>query len=47
MGYCGEFDYALQALRQIWLCAMSHCGEFDYALWATAANLIMHYGLLR
>jgi hypothetical protein len=26
---------------------MGHCGGFGYTLWATAADLVMRYGLLR
>jgi hypothetical protein len=26
---------------------MGHCGGFGYTLWAAAADLVMHYGLLR
>jgi hypothetical protein len=26
---------------------MGHCGGFVYTLWATAADLVLHYGPLR
>jgi hypothetical protein len=34
-------------LRRILLSTMGHCGGFGYTLWATAADLVIHYGPLR
>ncbi len=40
---CVEFDHALWATRQTWLCAMVVDVEFGYEEWARAGNLVMHY----
>jgi hypothetical protein len=35
----------IRLLRSFW--AMGHCGKICYALWATASDLVLHYGPLR